>query len=354
MGARIAVSVNVCLNRWNTQKVEEEATFEALIQNSLIESKHLSNTSASDKRRQVMHHFVRQKDFILNTLHIYTPDNIRELLDRDDHPSFQDLVALDWTSLTLYILDPQQTEMEDYQPEDIHMTTHPSRSKSHSIPILFMETLNGLANSMSIVAEAVYADIFGAYSDHIKDKSLHQTVYGDSRKVFSWHGACSHFCLLEGVRGLKNITIKGQHLIDTMFKYMKLVTDNMDETVISNAKDDPATCKVKDSDNPDEIKDADNLHDIDNIQTITDPNIDQIEITALSQIQLKTFTRIEDPAMITKRLRAKRQHATYVRWIEKMTRLFASGSSDRVTKSEIIGKDLDMDMVGESRGSNGL
>lgn len=61
MGASIAVSLNVCLNRWNTQEVEEEATFEALIQNSLIESKHLSNASASDKRLQVMHHFVRQK-----------------------------------------------------------------------------------------------------------------------------------------------------------------------------------------------------------------------------------------------------------------------------------------------------
>lgn len=68
---------------------------------------------ASDKRRQVMHHFVRQKDLILNTLHIYTPDNIRKLLDRDDPPSFQDLVTLDWTGLTLHILDPQQTEMED-------------------------------------------------------------------------------------------------------------------------------------------------------------------------------------------------------------------------------------------------
>lgn len=70
----------------------------------------------------------------------------------------------------------------------------------------------------------------GVYSDNVKDKSLHQTVYGDSRKVFSWRGACSHFCLLEGVRGLKSIAIKGQRLIDAMFKYMKLVTDEANET----------------------------------------------------------------------------------------------------------------------------
>lgn len=100
---------------------------------------------------------------------------------------------------------------------------------------------------------------------------------------------------------------------------MKSVTDEAEETALmlinSSSKSTvvrSVTLLAEDSDNP---------CDIDDPQTIRDPNdVDQIEIAALPQTQPKSFTRIEDPAITEKRLRAKRQHATYVRWIEKMTR----------------------------------
>lgn len=61
-----------------------------------------------------------------------------------------------------------------------------------------------------LVAEAVYAEILSVYSDNVKDPALFGSLYGDSREVFSWHRACSHFCLLEGVPGLKAIAVNEQ------------------------------------------------------------------------------------------------------------------------------------------------
>ncbi|BCS27359.1 uncharacterized protein APUU_60407A [Aspergillus puulaauensis] len=79
--------------------------------------------------------------------------------------------------------------------------------------------------------------------------------------------------------------------------------------------------EVENLDDSSEIEDSDDPCDIDDPQTIGDPDeIDQIEIAALPQTQPKSFTGIEDPTITEKRRRAKRQHATYIRWIEKMTR----------------------------------
>jgi hypothetical protein len=59
------------------------------------------------------------------------------------------------------------------------------------------------ARQLYLAAEAVYAQVLGAYYQYLKDPNLHESAYGDSRDVFSWYGACRHLCLLEGIRGLK-------------------------------------------------------------------------------------------------------------------------------------------------------
>lgn len=137
------------------------------------------------------------------------------------------MATLDWTGFISYTLGQQRKGKEGYQPANVNTTAHPSKRKSRLIHgdvnrtskfgVQFSVPTSGLKSKevvairqLSMVAEAVYADILGVYSDHVKDKSLYQTVYGDSPKAFSWHRACSHFCLLEGVRGLKSIAIKGQ------------------------------------------------------------------------------------------------------------------------------------------------
>lgn len=70
------------------QEVEEEATFEELYPTFAYRIETAFKGISKRQTSLVMRYFVRQKDPILNALHMYTPDNIRELLDRYDLPSF--------------------------------------------------------------------------------------------------------------------------------------------------------------------------------------------------------------------------------------------------------------------------
>lgn len=223
MGASIAVSLNVCLNRWNTQEVEDEATFEELIQNSLIESKQLSNasgerqTSSSDAPfRQTERPYPQYPPHLHSRQYSQVarprwppvfPRSCNPRLDRSHFTYIGSATNRNGgLAARKYTHDnPSKQERKSFNSHLVHGDI----KRTSKFSVLFSIPTSGLKNDefitirqISIVAEAIYANIFGAYSDHVKDQSLYQTVYGDSRQVFSWRGACSHFCLLEGVRGI--------------------------------------------------------------------------------------------------------------------------------------------------------
>ncbi|CEN60042.1 hypothetical protein ASPCAL02483 [Aspergillus calidoustus] len=233
----------------------------------------------------VMHEFLKQTDLILSALHMCTPDDVRELLNQENPPSFEDLVGLKWEntsrvgvySKAVFEIDalgkprldkphfeyvgsatrkhgglearkythdhPSEKEKKSFHSYLVHGKV----KRSRKFGVLFSVPTHGLTDQefvairqICIVAEAVFAQILGVYSEHVTDSSLHGSVYGNAREVFSWYGACSHFCLLEGVRGLKKKTLNSQPLIDAMFKYMKAVTDegqDSDTTLVDSSSE---------------------------------------------------------------------------------------------------------------------
>lgn len=196
------------------QEVEEEATFEELYPTFTYRIKTAFEGISKRQTSSVMRYFIRQKGLILNALYIYTPDNIRQLLDRDDLPSFQDLVDLKWEKAArvgVYIKTISEPDTFGNPRLDRlyftyvgsatqrkgglsarkrNTTAHPSKRKSRLIHgdvnrtskfgVQFSVPTSGLKSKefvairqLSMVAEAVYADILGVYSDHVKDKSLY-------------------------------------------------------------------------------------------------------------------------------------------------------------------------------------
>ncbi|KAL4911554.1 hypothetical protein BDW74DRAFT_9832 [Aspergillus multicolor] len=56
------------------------------------------------------------------------------------------------------------------------------------------------AYQSAILAESIYSDFFGVYAQSVHKTLRMECVYGDPDEVFSWYGACTHLCLLEGMR----------------------------------------------------------------------------------------------------------------------------------------------------------
>ncbi|KAL4965179.1 uncharacterized protein BDV14DRAFT_200167 [Aspergillus stella-maris] len=181
----------------------------------------ISKLPTSSVRRK----YLKQKDVILSALDMYTWDHFREMFDQDDPPSFQDLVELEWendTRVGVYtktIFEPNAAGKPRLERPHFtyvgsatqregglaaHKRKHNSPSKrekksfhtylvhgdvkrTSKFGVLFSVPTNGLNHQefmtirqIYIVAEAVFADILGGYSDHVRDTRLHQPVYGDT------------------------------------------------------------------------------------------------------------------------------------------------------------------------------
>ncbi|KAL3477915.1 hypothetical protein BJX99DRAFT_257075 [Aspergillus californicus] len=185
-----------------------------------------------------------EDDDILSLIIAGTPEPVRKALNQETGLKFEDLQQLSWDDTQ----DPGIYAKLIYNPVDTNTKLHfvyvgsatgqkglRGRKASHESPsyrkrdsintrlainrrqkFITLYRLDRPATKgedlyvnrqVCFLAEAIFASFLGAYATSVLQKTP-SCPYGDPSEVFTWYGACSHYCLNEGIRVPKGVDPK--------------------------------------------------------------------------------------------------------------------------------------------------
>ncbi|GFF52543.1 hypothetical protein CNMCM8927_006799 [Aspergillus lentulus] len=211
----------------------EHPKFIARVQLTLTAIKGCIMTKAWKQR---LHNEWSDDDILMN-IYKYTLPSVRDLLNDENPPSYDSLLALEWVEtlhMGVYIklIYPKTgTDRHVYvgsatsqfgglasRRETHERPVRPGETSYHRNlllaqpkPIVKFCTLFQMPQGLSskdanhtrrlcILAEAIYCSLLGGYMSRVSYELRNACPFGFPTSVFNWHGACSHTCLTEGQR----------------------------------------------------------------------------------------------------------------------------------------------------------